>query len=154
MVIHCFFSHSSCLCLPHKHTHTHARTVSSLFSSVLSCHHLPCFQGWRKLSYCWLEAHKLALPGWGWGGGGGVGPGIGSLVQHPGLVIVSNKPPILYACCWVIRECECLQCYSKLDIWFCNFLKLQVIGINIYIINNKQYNIHNCFTRFLFRCLE
>lgn len=54
-------------CSPHplpQPPQTNTLTASYLLSSVLACHHLPCFQGWIKLSYCWLLGSKQARPFW------------------------------------------------------------------------------------------
>lgn len=114
----------------HTHTNKHSQQIphtltraymSFLFFSVLSCCHLPCFQGWMKLSYCWLAgwlaAHKQGLPGcrihrqWGWGVCACV---VGVLDQRleawpsiSGLVIVRNNPlRYLIGCYDAVRDSD------------------------------------------------
>lgn len=110
-----FFSHSTWFCLPHLHTYTHTHTLSSLlFSPAAICR--VSSAGWSWAIAGWLAAHEPGLPGCQIrrqsGGvksmcvGRVVGPGIGSVAQHPGLVIVSNKPPSLEACCFMLGWCE------------------------------------------------
>ena len=84
--------------------------------------------GWQHTSAAFLAVRSTgSAVGWG------VGPGIGSLAQHPGLVIVSNKPPhpggmLLGA---GGGACDCLRCPSKLDIyseWFLDYMYGHIYG--------------------------